>query len=393
MKTSLEAPPKTWLAQKATSHPSLAAKEKRSYTSWKPIQRRSEDFDAPHQITHQVKSLPQFIGLILLLCFMLQGPASWFTSRESENRVWDFFSYKPVSAQQLALQPTELQETKATCATISHQEHSSYYMGARYYDPVEGRFISADPLGHGASMSLYDYCNGDPVNGLDPDGRCKQGYSAGWSNGDGSFAGTYDPSQSSSEVGYGAGWLVGGALGDVNAMFAKPIGLAGATIAGVGLWGVNSAIEAVNEQLGGDNPLGAFGFMATAPLAAIEAIGEISAAAEEGRTIAQFPQGSFSITEYGWQGYPAGIPKPAGPFRLIEGEEYNEARSTANISNNQIRVQQGLQGQPVDVHEIHPVKFGGSATDPANKIPLDRTIHRQQVTPWWNKLMRIISGG
>lgn len=47
-----------------------------------------------------------------------------------------------------------------------------YYMGNRYYDPSSGRFLSADPLGHDASLSLYDYCNGDPVNGLDPDGRC-----------------------------------------------------------------------------------------------------------------------------------------------------------------------------------------------------------------------------
>ncbi|MBX9742581.1 MAG: RHS repeat-associated core domain-containing protein, partial [Chthoniobacterales bacterium] len=47
-----------------------------------------------------------------------------------------------------------------------------YYMGARYYDPESGRFLSADPLGHNASLSLYDYCDGDPVNGLDPDGRC-----------------------------------------------------------------------------------------------------------------------------------------------------------------------------------------------------------------------------
>ncbi|MBX9742720.1 MAG: RHS repeat-associated core domain-containing protein [Chthoniobacterales bacterium] len=47
-----------------------------------------------------------------------------------------------------------------------------YYMGARYYDPESGRFLSADPLGHDASLSLYDYCDGDPVNGLDPDGRC-----------------------------------------------------------------------------------------------------------------------------------------------------------------------------------------------------------------------------
>lgn len=37
--------------------------------------------------------------------------------------------------------------------------------GGNYY------FLSPDPLGHAASMSLYDYCSGDPVNGLDPDGR------------------------------------------------------------------------------------------------------------------------------------------------------------------------------------------------------------------------------
>ena len=45
------------------------------------------------------------------------------------------------------------------------------YFGARYYEARSGRFLSADPMGHDSSMSLYDYCNGDPVNGLDPDGR------------------------------------------------------------------------------------------------------------------------------------------------------------------------------------------------------------------------------
>jgi RHS repeat-associated protein len=46
-----------------------------------------------------------------------------------------------------------------------------YYMGARYYEPGSGRFLSTDPLGFGSSKSLYDYAGGDPVNGLDPDGR------------------------------------------------------------------------------------------------------------------------------------------------------------------------------------------------------------------------------
>jgi RHS repeat-associated protein len=55
-----------------------------------------------------------------------------------------------------------------------------YYFGARYYDPTEGRFISADPLGHDASMSLYDYCNGDPINELDPDGMDAVALGHGW---------------------------------------------------------------------------------------------------------------------------------------------------------------------------------------------------------------------
>ena len=46
-----------------------------------------------------------------------------------------------------------------------------YHFGVRYQDPVEGRWLSPDPLGHIASMSLYDYCGNDPINGVDPEGR------------------------------------------------------------------------------------------------------------------------------------------------------------------------------------------------------------------------------
>jgi hypothetical protein len=48
-------------------------------------------------------------------------------------------------------------------------------MGMRYYAPESGTFLSADPLGHAACMDLYSYCNGDPVNNLDPDGRFGKG--------------------------------------------------------------------------------------------------------------------------------------------------------------------------------------------------------------------------
>ncbi len=46
-----------------------------------------------------------------------------------------------------------------------------YWLGARYYEPTSGRFLSADPMGQAASPSLYDYAGGDPVNSFDPDGR------------------------------------------------------------------------------------------------------------------------------------------------------------------------------------------------------------------------------
>jgi RHS repeat-associated protein len=50
-------------------------------------------------------------------------------------------------------------------------ETGFYYLGARYYEPQGGRFLSADPIGHASSMSLYDYAGGDPINLCDPDGR------------------------------------------------------------------------------------------------------------------------------------------------------------------------------------------------------------------------------
>ena len=99
---------------------------------------------------------------------------------------------------------------------------------------------------------------------------------------------------------------------------------------------------------------------------------------------ADLRSGSFSISD--WSAYPAGVPRPQGPFRIVEGAEYDAARTAANKANAATRREQGLVGQPVDVHEIQPVKFGGSPTDPANKAIPPRDVHRQQVTPWWSQL-------
>jgi RHS repeat-associated protein len=50
-----------------------------------------------------------------------------------------------------------------------------YYMRARYYNPLTGRFMSRDPEDGKAvdpkTLHKYLYAGGDPVNGVDPMGR------------------------------------------------------------------------------------------------------------------------------------------------------------------------------------------------------------------------------
>jgi len=58
-----------------------------------------------------------------------------------------------------------------------------YCLGTRYYDPISGRFLTADPLGHESDPSLYAAFGGDPINYFDPDGR----FARGVYNGVGSF--------------------------------------------------------------------------------------------------------------------------------------------------------------------------------------------------------------
>ncbi len=106
------------------------------------------------------------------------------------------------------------------------------------------------------------------------------------------------------------------------------------------------------------------------------------------KAITRLPNGSFSVND--WTGYPAGGIKPTGPFRLLKGAEYDAARKLANATNKALRKANPAKFKGLHIHEIHPVKFGGSPTDLSNKIFLKPAEHSRYTT-FWNLLMRNIN--
>jgi RHS repeat-associated protein len=208
----------------------------------------------------------------------------------------------------------------------SREESGLQYMRNRYYNPTTGRFTQEDPIGLAGGLNLYGFADGDPVNFDDPFGLC--------------IPACLIP--------------IAAQTGLVVAGSAQATALTAAAGVAVGAAGVNAGIAVIE-----------------------------SVASPHG--IANLVEGAFSIID--WRGYPGGKP-PSGPFRLLQGQEYEKARGAANSANRAIhRLQESLKG--LDIHEIHPVKFGGSPTDPANKVGLTRKQHAQ-FTAWWNQLMKDI---
>lgn len=51
-------------------------------------------------------------------------------------------------------------------------ETGLHYNWRRYYDPIIGRYITADPIGIAGGPNLYTYADADPINRIDPNGEC-----------------------------------------------------------------------------------------------------------------------------------------------------------------------------------------------------------------------------
>lgn len=94
-----------------------------------------------------------------------------------------------------------------------------------------------------------------------------------------------------------------------------------------------------------------------------------------------------------WEGYPEveGVPRPEGPFTLLDGPDYDEAREAANRANAELHeADPNLKGK--EIHEVHPVKFGGDPVDPSNKVPLSPEQH-MEFTKFWNRVQNDLEKG
>jgi RHS repeat-associated protein len=93
-----------------------------------------------------------------------QGSLTWYSSRVTAYGAVE--GYRPLPlADGATMAPASAWRGKWADVT------GLYWLGKRYYDPVAGNWLSADPLGHDADPSLYAFCAaGDPVNDFDSDG-------------------------------------------------------------------------------------------------------------------------------------------------------------------------------------------------------------------------------
>jgi RHS repeat-associated protein len=244
------------------------------------------------------------------------------------------------------------------------------YHRNRWYDPAVGRWLSEDPSGfEGDPGNLYRYVRNSPTNFIDPSGLEGEPISD---------MEIYNINQVYLSIDYledSSDWM----------------NVVGFLSLSKGLRPWKQRHEVVDEFVRNENfklhnksntKVCVVPWWVGGP----KAVGTIPNAVAKAKDL---PVGSFSI--WNWLGYPKSIPKPKGPFRILDGDEYQAARKAADEANAALRRANPELYEGKHIHEIQPVKFGGDPIDPANKIPLTPAEH-YPVSSWWNGFLRRCKG-
>ena len=117
-----------------------------------------------------VLSTPTHAGTVTYVYTDAQGTP--LAKADANGNIVATFDYAPYGAQALGTPPSGPGYT----GHVNDPDTGLVYMQARYYDPAAGRFLSVDPImpspGNTFTFNRYDYTSNDPINHIDPDGRC-----------------------------------------------------------------------------------------------------------------------------------------------------------------------------------------------------------------------------
>ena len=268
-----------------------------------------------------------------------------------------------------------------------------YYLRARYYNPVIARFTQEDTY-YGDGLNLYTYCQNNPVLYHDPTGhgtkenspysRNEQQYIDVGADPDTArlVAQCYPDAKSKQDL-YNKYKKQGYSAQDAKKLANREI-----------IHGEEATKKYIKDNnVKKSDP----DYTATSPRDNVNTDwrtqerlnAQRNAGAGKGNESGnKSGRETVKIDEFfidDWTGYPD-APKPDGPFRILEGTEYTDARNLANKTNANIhRNRPDLKG--TQIHEMHPVKLGGSPTDIDNKIALSPKEHAKY-TAFWNKVLR-----
>lgn len=111
------------------------------------------------------------------------GTSVWTGTNSQTATRFDFLPYGEAMTD-----PAGADLSQGEWAGMTMDNARLYYARNRYYNPQIGRFISEDPIGLMGGINPYMYCDGDPVNRVDPLGLAyvelsRQGFGDGVATG------------------------------------------------------------------------------------------------------------------------------------------------------------------------------------------------------------------